>query len=374
LDDSRGLKPSAYRSITIAFLIVVLQQYIRYYTLRNMNLCVLFGGTSAEREISLLSGYAMAKAYEALGHQVTLLDPATGSIMSIKDYHIAPPHATAPTPEELGALNQGSIFVDSLVSQIVRDADVVVIGLHGVPGEDGTVQAVLELLGKKFTGSGSRASAISIDKAYTKIILEAAGVPTPKWSFISSASLGELQNTMKDAIAKMPGGIVVKPNDQGSTVGLTISTQADFDFEAGIRLAWKYSKGALIEEFIEGRELTVTVLDGEALPIVEIAPKGGFYDYHHKYTKGMTEYFAPAELPAELTKKIQASALTVYNCCDASGYARIDYRLKPDGSFYCLEINTLPGMTETSLVPKAAKAAGMSFEELCKKILDAAIG
>ncbi|MDP4219565.1 MAG: D-alanine--D-alanine ligase [Bacteroidota bacterium] len=338
-----------------------------------MDLCVLFGGTSAEREISLLSGYAMARAYETLGHNVTLLDPATGRIMGIKEYTIAPPHATAPTPEELGALSQGSVFVDSLTSQAVRKADVVVIGLHGVPGEDGTVQAVLELLGKKFTGSGSRSSAISIDKAYTKILLEAAGVPTPKWSFISSSSPEMLESIMKQSKEKMPGGIVVKPNDQGSTVGLTISTQADFDFEAGIRLAWKYSKGALIEEFIEGRELTVTVLDGEPLPIVEIAPEGGFYDYHHKYTKGMTQYFAPADLPSELAKKIQQSALTVYSCCDCRGYARVDYRLKPDGSFYCLEINTLPGMTETSLVPKAAKAAGMSFEELCAKILKTAL-
>lgn len=338
-----------------------------------MNLCVLFGGTSAEREISLLSGYAMARAYESLGHKVTLLDPATGQIMEIKEYHIAPPHAEPPKPDELGALSQGSVFVDSLTSDVIRKCDVVVIGLHGVPGEDGTVQAVLELLGKKFTGSGSRCSALAIDKAYTKILMEAAGVPTPKWSFIPRSSPEMLTGTMKQSIEKMKGGIVVKPNDQGSTVGLTISTEADFDFEAGIRLAWKYSSGALIEEFIEGRELTVTVLDGEPLPIVEIAPEGGFYDYLHKYTKGMTQYSAPADLDEEVTKKIQQSALMVYGCCDARGYARIDYRLKPDGSFYCLEINTLPGMTETSLVPKAAEAAGMSFEELCKRILDAAM-
>jgi D-alanine-D-alanine ligase len=338
-----------------------------------MNLCVLFGGTSAEREISLLSGYAMARAYESLGHKVTLLDPASGRIMGIKEYNITRPQATAPTPEELGALSQGSVFVDSLVSETVRNADAIILGLHGVPGEDGTVQAVLELLGKKFTGSGSRSSAVSIDKAYTKILMEAAGIPTPKWSFISSSSPELLEKVMKQSIEKMPGGIVVKPNDQGSTVGLTISTQADFDFEAGVRLAWKYSKGALIEEFIEGRELTVTILDGEPLPIVEITPEGGFYDYHHKYTKGMTQYFAPADLPKTIAKKIQQSALAVYGCCDCSGYARVDYRLKPDNTFYCLEINTLPGMTETSLVPKAASAAGMSFEELCKRILDAAM-
>ncbi|MBS1904170.1 MAG: D-alanine--D-alanine ligase [Bacteroidetes bacterium] len=338
-----------------------------------MNLCILFGGTSAEREISLLSGYAMAKAYEALGHTVTLLDPATGRTMAIKEYQTMPPHASAPTPAELGALSQGTVFVDSLTSKAVRDADCVVIGLHGVPGEDGPVQGVLELLGKKFTGSGSRCSAVSIDKAYTKILMQAAGVPTPKWSFVTSTAPVTLDSIMKDAQAKMPGGIVIKPNDQGSTVGLTISTQADFDFEAGIRLAWQYSNGALIEEFIDGRELTVTILDGTPLPIVEIAPEGGFYDYHHKYTKGMTQYYCPAELDETLTKQLQLSALTVYNCCDARGYARIDYRLKPDGTFYCLEINTLPGMTETSLVPKAAKAAGMTFEALCAKILEAAM-
>jgi len=337
-----------------------------------MNLCVLFGGTSAEREISLLSGYAMAKAYESLGHTVTLLDPATGNAMSVKEYHVSPAHENAPSIEELSNFKQG-IIVDSLVSDHARKADVVILGLHGVPGEDGTIQAVLELLGKKFTGSGSRASAIAIDKAYTKILMEAAGVPTPKWSFISRSSPEMLESTIKQSLEKMPGGIVVKPNDQGSTVGLSISTQADFDFEEGIHLAWKYSKGALIEEFIEGRELTVTVLDGKSLPIVEIAPQGGFYDYHHKYTKGMTQYYAPADLPDDLAKKIQESAMTVYSCCDCSGYARVDYRLKPDGTFYCLEINTLPGMTETSLVPKAAQAAGMSFEELCKKILDAAL-
>ncbi len=338
-----------------------------------MNITVLLGGTSAEREISLLTGSAMAKAYESLGHAVTLLDPATGRTMKITEYQTTPPHATPPTPQELGSLSQGSVFVDSLTSETVRNCDVVVIGLHGVPGEDGTVQSVLELLGKKFTGSGSRSSAISIDKAYSKILFERAGIPTPKWEFISRRNQELLNDIVSRCAEKFKGGIVIKPNDQGSTVGLTISTQADFDAEAGIRYAWQYSDGALIEEFIDGRELTVAILDGKPLPIVEIAPEGGFYDYHHKYTKGMTNYYCPADLPADLASKIQQSALQVFNCCDARGYARIDYRLKPDGSFYCLEINTLPGMTETSLVPKAAKAAGMSFEELCKIILEAAL-
>lgn len=338
-----------------------------------MNLTVLFGGTSAEREISLLTGSAMARAYESLGHNVTLLDPAFNTEMKIASYLSQPANTSHPTVEDLKKLGQGTMMIDSLTSKAVRDADAVVIGLHGVPGEDGTIQAVLELMGKKFTGSGSRASAISIDKAYTKILLQAAGVPTPKWSFISSSNRNMLGDVMKSSLEKMKTGIVVKPNDQGSTVGLTISQTPDFDFEGAVELAWKYSSGALIEEFIEGRELTVTVLDGVVLPIVEIAPEGGFYDYHHKYTKGMTNYYCPAELPAELTTKIKAAALKVHNCCDAKGYSRVDFRLADDGGFYCLEINTLPGMTETSLVPKAAQAAGMSFPDLCKIILDAAL-
>ncbi len=337
-----------------------------------MNLIVLFGGTSAEREISLLTGSAMARAYESLGHNVTLLDPAYNKPMKVAEYQSLPASTTHPSAETLQALAQGTTLIDSLTSQTVRDADAVVIGLHGVPGEDGTVQAVLELMGKKFTGSGSRASAVSIDKAYTKIIIQAAGVATPRWTFASSEAKN-LDSVKKSAEAWMNSGVVVKPNDQGSTVGLTISQSPDFDLEAAIRLALKYSSGALIEEFIEGGELTVTVLDGVVLPIVEIAPEGGFYDYHHKYTKGLTNYYCPAELPAELTTKIQAAALTVHNCCGAKGYSRVDFRLAPDGSFYCLEINTLPGMTETSLVPKAAKAAGMSFPDLCKIILDAAL-
>jgi D-alanine-D-alanine ligase len=339
-----------------------------------MNLTVLLGGTSAEREISLHTGAAMAKAYAALGHTVTLLYPATGRTMGLDEFRIEPPHAIPPTPEELAGLSQGSVFVDSLTSDAVKNADAVVIGLHGVPGEDGTVQAILELLGKKFTGSGSRSSAISIDKAYTKILMAAAGVPTPKWSFISKGTTPEQLEFFAQRIPEVVGEkIVIKPNDQGSTVGLTISTQADFDFRSAVDLAWKYSDGALIEEFIDGKEYTVGILAGRVLPIVEIAPEGGFYDYHHKYTKGMTNYYCPADVSERLESLMSESAMQLFNACGCKGYARVDFRVDAEGRYYCLEINTLPGMTETSLVPKAAKAAGLSFEELCKLILESSI-
>lgn len=340
-----------------------------------MKLAVLLGGISAEREISFLTGNAMARAYESLGHEVTLIDPATGRTMSIKEFHVDPPHAQPPTPEQLGELTQGGVFVDSISSQTIRGSDAVVIGLHGVPGEDGTVQSILELLGKKFTGSGSRSSAISIDKAYTKILMTAIGIPTPRWGFLSKASTVEEYTAFESNLDQAVGRkIVVKPNDQGSTVGLTLSTQADFDFRSSCELAWKYSNGALIEEMVEGRELTVGILADKVLPTVEIVPEGGFYDYHHKYTKGMTQYYCPAELDPQLEYAMQTHALRLYNACDCRGYARVDFRMNAENTeYYCLEINTLPGMTETSLVPKAAAAAGFSFEELCHIILRSSI-
>jgi D-alanine-D-alanine ligase len=339
-----------------------------------MNLTVLFGGTSAEREISLLSGYAMAKAYESLGHNVTLLDPATGVTMSVADYQTTPPHKDPPTVAEIAGLGSGAVVVESLTSDAVRNADVVVIGLHGVPGEDGTVQAVLELMGKKFTGSGSRSSAVSIDKAYTKILMAAAGVPTPKWSFISRGTPdADVEQMLRQIPSALGQKFVVKPNDQGSTVGLSISDEPGFDIRRAVETAWQYSDGALIEEFIDGRELTVAILDGKVLPPVEIIPEGGFYDYHHKYTKGMTRYVCPAELDTRMESLMLESAYQLYNVCACKGYARVDFRLSTKGIYSCLEINTLPGMTETSLVPKAAAAAGITFEDLCKIILEASL-
>ena len=168
--------------------------------------------------------------------------------------------------------------------------------------------------------------------------------------------------------------LVIKPNDQGSTVGLTILREESQDaFNRAVDLALEYSPKALIEEFIEGRELTVSILGREALPVLEIETNGGFYDYHHKYTPGMSFHTCPADLPSELASAIQADALNAFEACGCRGYGRVDYRLHPSGKYYCLEINTLPGMTSTSLIPDAAKAAGISFEDLCERIVAAAI-
>jgi D-alanine-D-alanine ligase len=339
-----------------------------------MKLCILLGGPSAEREVSLMSGFGMAKALRENGHMVTLLDPATGRAMQLEEFESNPPNAEPPSLEQLGQLGQGAQLIESLTSETIRNSDAVVLGVHGVPGEDGLFQAVFELLGKPYTGTDARASALCIDKALTKIIIEEAGVASPRWAILDRDSdhgiIREAFEEIRDEL-KLP--VVIKPNDQGSTVGLTILKEDSASaFEAAVELTWKYSKKALIEEFIEGRELTVTVIGDRALPIVEIAPEGGFYDYHHKYTKGMTVYTCPAVLPKDVEEGIQADALTVFECCGARGYARIDFRLRPDNTWSCLEINTLPGMTETSLTPKAAAAAGISFNDLCEAILQSA--
>jgi D-alanine-D-alanine ligase len=338
-----------------------------------MKLCILLGGPSAEREISFLSGYGMAMALANRGHDVILLDPATGRAMKLEEFQALPASKEAPSAKELGQYSQGSMVLKSLTSDAVLQSDIVVFGLHGVPGEDGTMQSVLDLLGKPYTGSSARTTALCIDKQFTKSILSVAGIAVPK-GFVIQAFDQQQQRHASWELARSEYGLplVIKPNDTGSTVGLTILQEDSEDqFNDAVTRALEYSPKALIEEFIEGRELTVGILGNEALPIIEITTAGGFYDYQHKYTPGMSFHQCPAKLPTELASAIQADALRAFEVTGCRGYARVDFRLRSDGSYYCLEINTLPGMTSTSLMPDAAKAAGISFEELCERIVSA---
>jgi D-alanine-D-alanine ligase len=340
-----------------------------------MKLCILLGGPSAEREVSLQSGFGMARALASRGHDVTLLDPATGRAMRLEEFHVDPPKTEHPTAKELGEFSQGNIVLESLMSNAVREAEIVVLGLHGVPGEDGLIQSVLELQNKRYTGSNARSSALCIDKHYTKVILEHAGIRVPRGTIVAQSDHPQQRHAAWE-LANLEFGfpLVIKPNDQGSTVGLTILREASQDaFNRAVDLALEYSTKALIEEFIEGRELTVSILGREALPVLEIETKDGFYDYHHKYTPGMSFHTCPANLPSELASGIQANALKAFEACGCRGYGRVDFRLHPDGRYYCLEINTLPGMTSTSLIPDAAKAAGISFENLCERIVAEAL-
>jgi D-alanine-D-alanine ligase len=250
----------------------------------------------------------------------------------------------------------------------VTDSDVVFIALHGGAGENGTVQALLELSGRPYTGSGVLASALAMNKAMSKKVFVQSGIPTPKWQLLTAGARG------KDIDVKALGGwpIVVKPNEEGSTVGLTIVSRAE-DLDEAVDLSFQYGAETLVEQYIPGRELTVAVLGDEALPIVEIKPQGGHYDYESKYTAGKSQYFCPADLPEALAARIRKLGIDAARCLGCSGVSRADFRLPPDGDPSCLEVNTIPGMTPTSLVPMAAKAAGMSYDQLVARMIDLAL-
>jgi len=294
----------------------------------RLHITVMLGGPSAEREVSLQSGAAVVKALRSLGHTVDPLDPR----------------------DDPWALAAGT--------------EVVFLALHGTYGEDGTVQRHLEALGLPYTGCDSEASRIAFDKVMTKRRCVQAGVPTARFEVFTSPK------------ATWPAGwqppVVLKPVRQGSSVGLQFVERVE-DWNAALAEALRYDSEVLLEEKILGRETTVGILGGEALPIVEVRPRQGGYDYHNKYTTGQTEYFCPASFDAATAQRIQQVALDAFRAVGGRDYGRVDVIARPGGDPVVLEVNTLPGMTETSLLPKAAAAAGMSFPELCQRMVDLAM-
>ena len=285
-------------------------------------IAVLKGGPSAERDVSLRSGAAAAEALRAGGFDVT-------------EVTVEGPDFVLPDGTELAFL-----------------------ALHGTFGEDGQVQDILTARGIPYTGANAEVSRIAFDKEKTKEKFRAAGVPTPE---------GQLVGSVGEVTLSLP--LFVKPNEQGSSVGTHPATTRE-ELAAALADALKFGPRALVERFILGRELTVGVLGDEALPIVEIRPLDGFYDYTNKYTKGRTEYFCPAPLPEEVTRAIRQHALAAHRSLGRTVYSRIDFLLEKDMNAYCLEVNTLPGMTATSLLPKAAAAGGLTFPQLCRRIVE----
>jgi len=325
----------------------------------NKTIALLLGGTSPEREVSLSSGKSILKALYDLSYNVKVFDPAYG-INQPKDqtkFFESKPFT------QISNRN----YVELINSTLFDDVNIAFIALHGKWGEDGTIQSLLELRGIKYTGSNILASALAMDKCMSKVMFQHFDVNTPKWFLIRKGDTD--YQLVKEKIKKFFGyPCIVKPNDQGSTVGLTIC-RGDIEVENAIELAHRFSSIALVEEYIAGREVTVGILGQQVLPVLEIKPKKGFYDYESKYTPGMSEYEVPANIPQKVAENLQRQALLAFNSVGCSNYARVDFRLSNDNRSYCLEVNTLPGMTNTSLVPKMAKAVGIEFEELIDRII-----
>jgi len=349
-----------------------------------MKIIVALGGSTPEREVSLRTGAGIGKALIELGHEVTLLDTGTGKILpdpatalALGTGKPAPDAASAPSAAAgaLVASAAGIGGLDAYVRSIPRSADLVFIALHGGDGEDGTLQALLDLARIPYTGSGMRASAISMDKSLSKRIFRDLGIPTPEWVELLAPedpsapwrpSIGEAE------MARLGGyPLIVKPNDQGSSVGISVVDGPPALLPA-IEIARRYGRVIVVESFIEGREVTVALLDDRTFPVVEIIPQGGWYDYERKYTSGASRYEVPAKLPVATTERVLALGVASFRALRCSGLARVDFRLAADGTPYCLEVNTVPGMTETSLCPKAAATAGLSYRDLVRAIVEAA--
>lgn len=336
-----------------------------------MNIGVIFGGISTERDISIKSGIAVYNALKQLDYNAILVDPALGKdgfLHSVEEAEKLPKYA------ELDAqIHNKQKYLECISSSNLNEINLAFIVLHGKYGEDGTIQTLLDFKDIPYTGSEPKAHSIGLDKNLSKLLFSSVRIPTPRWTVVRKEDVEnfELAEELRDEFGKK---MVIKPNDQGSTIGVTIVTDGNLDeIHNGVKLASSFSDLVIVEEYIEGREITVGIIGNEALPVIEIVPQSGFYDFEHKYTRGKTEYICPAEIPDDVASFTQELALMAYNIIGAEGFARVDFRLNEDNQPFILEVNTIPGFTETSLVPKAAKAIGIEFPELCQKIINEAL-
>lgn len=335
-----------------------------------MKIVVLAGGISTERDVSLISGSQIYKALKANGHRVIMLDiylGYNGNADTIFDEDIdwvskvAKIAETAPDIEKVKLMREdrsGVLFGPNVI-KICQDADIVFMGLHGDCGENGKVQAAFDLFDIKYTGTDSLSSALAMDKAITKQMFLMNGVSTPK-SYL-------LKGIDDPYTPDFP--CVVKICNGGSSVGVYI-VMNEKEYRNALDDAYRYEGRVLVEQYIKGSEYTDCVIEGKALPIVKITPKNGFYDYKNKYQAGATEEICPAPISDELTKRIQQEAVSAFNALGIKTYARMDFIVDDDENIYCLEANTLPGMTPTSLIPQEAAAMGVSFPQLCEWIID----
>jgi D-alanine-D-alanine ligase len=326
-----------------------------------MRVTVLTGGTSAERDVALASAVQVVGALRSRGHEVAVVDTARGYIPESDEPALLSGGVGTEPPSiaQLHALERGLLLSGLANLAVVRDADVLFLALHGGRGEDGTIQTLLEMVGVPYTGSGRLGSAMAMDKDISKRLFRAAGVQTADWVMAPAA---------RPRVERDFGWpVVVKPSKQGSTVGLTV-VKSPKEYDPALALAREYDDEVMIERFVPGRELTVGVLEGQALAVGEIIPRHEIFDYECKYTPGMSQEIFPADLPAQVAAECRRLSLLAHEALKLGGYSRVDFRLTPAGELFCLEVNTLPGLTATSLLPQAARAVGIEFPELCERI------
>ena len=334
-----------------------------------MKICVLTGGSSSERDVAFASAGQIVAALRGRGHIVTVADTATGVLDGVAESRLLLPLVRTAPPDldaiaSLMAAERDVLFGGLLNEPAIRHADVVCLGLHGGRGEDGTIQNLLELAGVRYTGSGPVGSALALDKDLAKKLFLLSEVLTAAWLMAPV--------TAEAVDLDLDWPVVVKPAREGSTVGLSVVRDAA-GLAAAITEAARYDAAVMIEAFVPGRELTVGILGERALAVGEIIPRHELFDYECKYTPGMSEEIFPAGIPEMIAREAQEMALRAHQALNLRGYSRVDFRMTDEGELFCLEVNTLPGMTATSLMPQSAAAAGMDFPVLCETICELAL-
>ena len=327
-----------------------------------MRVTVLTGGATAERTVAFAGAAQVVAALRGRGHVVAVVDTATGLLTEDVEKRLLRTEVGNSLPDVSNLIAGERRMLSGVLAalEVVHTADVLFLVVHGGAGEGGILQAVLDVIGTPYTGSGPLGSALAVDKDLSKRLFRAAGVPVAEWCMATP----ELDPAVIDRIG-WPA--IVKPSKQGSTVGLTL-VKRKADVARAIAEAFRWDDEVMIERFIPGRELTVGVLGDEALPPGEIFPKHELFDYECKYTPGMSEEIFPATLDAGLARNLQEQSVRAHRALKLSGYSRIDFRVTAAGDMFCLEANNLPGLTRTSLYPQAARAAGIDYAEMCERI------
>lgn len=346
--------------------------YSKYTKGNKMKIVVLAGGLSPERDVSLTSGALIANALIENGNQVCLLDLYIGEDLSDrsiddlfftqddgKKFEYSVPRQAPDLDQLKRDYGQGDKKIGPNVLKICMAADIVFMALHGDIGENGQLQATFDCFDIKYTGTGYGGSFLAMDKLIAKKLMNAAGIKNADWLYLRQGQ----------ALPEIEVPCVVKPLNCGSSIGVSI-VQTPEELEQALDYAFRYAPDVLIEDYIPGRELQVGVLLGQALPVIEIIPEGGFYDYENKYQAGMAVEVCPAEIPEAKTRELQELARRVHEALNLGSYSRVDFIMTAAGEIYCLEANTLPGMTPTSLLPQEAAAVGISYNQLCQMIAD----